>query len=301
MFNKGEIMLQQHAGAREMADRISTAITNRIIPGAVAFIENQQMAVVSSLDEERRLWVSLLHGESGFIHIPDPGEITFNLRDGIVDSNDILLKNLQANSPMAALFIELSTRRRFKVNGQGELQGDQIHFTIREALGNCPKYIQRRIFHPTTANPSPATTTSGNSLGTAQIDQIKNADTLFVGSQGDQGRMGVNHRGGKKGFVEILEDGTLKIPDYIGNNLFSTLGNIITNEKTGLLFIDFENGRTLQLTGRGEVLLDQAADSDVEKSMGTGRFWLFKTDQWIQTEIEKKGDWEFLDASPYNP
>ena len=61
--------------------------------------------------------------------------------------------------------------------------------------------------------------------------------------------------------------------------MFNTFGNIFQNPNTGLLFIDFERGHTLQLTGKTELLFDQKTESDLKKTGGTGRFWLFKTDR----------------------
>jgi len=53
--------------------------------------------------------------------------------------------------------------------------------------------------------------------------------------------------------VRVAGSRRLAIPDYAGNNLFNTLGNIVANPRVGLLFIGFESGRTLQLSGRATV------------------------------------------------
>ena len=90
-------------------------------------------------------------------------------------------------------------------------------------------------------------------------------------------------------------------PDYPGNSLFNTLGNIHENPKTGLLFVDFEKGETLQLTGKGELAFGQKGVADLEKSGATGRFWYFQTEQWIHTTDHHYLDWQFLTYSPFNP
>ncbi len=113
--------------------------------------------------------------------------------------------------------------------------------------------------------------------------------------------MDASHRGGAKGFVEILENGTLKIPDYKGNSMYNTLGNFLLNPRAGLLFIDFQAGITLQLSGTASLLFNQSAGEDLQKTTGTGRYWLFETKEWILTEQHHQADWEFIDFSPFNP
>jgi len=56
------------------------------------------------------------------------------------------------------------------------------------------------------------------------------------------------HRGGSPGFVRV-EENRISWPDFVGNNMFNTLGNIERNPKVGLLFVDFESTETIQLSG----------------------------------------------------
>ncbi len=65
-----------------------------------------------------------------------------------------------------------------------------------------------------------------------------------------------SHRGGHPGFVHIINNRQLRIPDFTGNSMFNTLGNFVCNPYAGLIFIDFEQGRLLQLTGKAEILWD---------------------------------------------
>ena len=62
--------------------------------------------------------------------------------------------------------------------------------------------------------------------------------------------MDASHRGGNPGFVKVTEPARLIFPDYAGNNHFNTLGNLVLDPRAGLLFVDFEHGDLLQLTGR---------------------------------------------------
>jgi uncharacterized protein len=64
----------------------------------------------------------------------------------------------------------------------------------------------------------------------------------------------VSHRGGKPGFVRVSDDRTLMIPDFSGNLHFNTIGNLLLNPNAGLLFLDFDHGDLLYLTGCVEIV-----------------------------------------------
>ena len=89
----------------------------------------------------------------------------------------------------------------------------------------------------------------------------------------------------------------LWIPDYAGNNMYNTLGNLSLNPTTSLLFIDFETGDTLQLSGRAEIDLE-AADA---ATGGTNRAWTFATTSWIRSRLAARLQGELLEMSPHNP
>ncbi len=285
-----------------MADANGRVITNTIIPGAINFIEKQPMAIVSSLGAGKKVWTSLLIGDFGFVKVPGPHKVVF--RNAYIKSaaSDIVYKNLQLNNTMGTLFIELSSRRRFRLNGRITIGQEAINLQVEEAFPNCPKYIQRRVMAlPDHFQQTEPRVSKGTTMDPHIREWIKKADTFFVGSMDSFNRMDVNHRGGKQGFIEILDNGMLKIPDYQGNSMYNTLGNLLHNPHLGLLFIDFNKGNTLQLTGKGTLLFGQDSEEDLKKTNGTGRFWLFDMEEFMLTQDHHQVHWEFLDYSPFNP
>ena len=70
-FHEGELRVQQRAGEAERANKPGHAISDTIIPGAIGFIGQQQMAVIGSIDPQQNVWASVLFGEAGFM---DAGE-----------------------------------------------------------------------------------------------------------------------------------------------------------------------------------------------------------------------------------
>ncbi|WFU51183.1 pyridoxamine 5'-phosphate oxidase family protein [Sinorhizobium terangae] len=119
----------------------------------------------------------------------------------------------------------------------------------------------RGLFEPTH---SLAILKCQNSLGEHAREFIRRSPFLCIGSQHLDGNADVSPRGDPPGFVKILDELTLAIPDRPGNNRLDTLSNIIANPNVGLLFVipGFED--TLRVNGRATL----TRDPELLKSMG---------------------------------
>ncbi len=125
---------------------------------------------------------------------------------------------------------------------------------VEQSFGNCPKYIQARSHQPVSRVASPAL--QGEGLDPRWLSLVSRSDTLFIASQHAdplRGGVDVSHRGGPPGFLRLGADGRLWLPDYAGNRLFNTLGNLLQEPRCGLLFIDFDNGDLLHLHAEAEL------------------------------------------------
>jgi len=162
---------------------------------------------------------------------------------------------------------------------------------IVQAYPNCPKYIQKRDFSGHKVSSVPV----GNNLK----NWIETLDTLFVASSSVDGNLDLSHRGGNKGFVKWIAEDILRIPDYRGNSMFNTLGNFYDNPLAGLLFVDFSNGDTVQLTGSAIVHLNEEGFESF--TGGTNRFWDFKVEKIIYKKSLPDFRMDLIDYSPYNP
>ena len=72
---------------------------------------------------------------------------------------------------------------------------------------------------------------------------------FFLATADAEGRPNVSHKGGLPGFVRVVGPSELAYPDYDGNGMFMSLGNVAVNPHVGLLFIDFERPRRLVVHG----------------------------------------------------
>jgi uncharacterized protein len=84
-------------------------------------------------------------------------------------------------------------------------------------------------------------------------DVIERSCMFFLATADAHGNPDVSYKGGLPGFVRILDDRTLAFPDYDGNGMFRSLGNISVNPSVALLFIDFERPNRLRVHGEASV------------------------------------------------
>ena len=229
------------------------------IKGAFKFTLQQPMVILGSVDEKQNVWASILLGHPGFIRAIDPQTVELDLKQAFKYSGDRFWKNIHDENRIGMLFIELATRRRLRINGAiAQNTSDKLSLQVLESYPNCPKYIQRRhlSFKLDRDSQQPSQARSGQILTNQQQRWIELADTFFVASFHSIRGVDISHRGGNPGFIQIIDRQTLRIPDYNGNGMFNTLGNLIINPRAGLIFIDFERSRTLQLSGRATILWD---------------------------------------------
>ena len=83
---------------------------------------------------------------------------------------------------------------------------------------------------------------------------IETRPMFFLATADSAGRPDCSYKGGQPGFVRVLNAQTLEFPDYDGNGMFRSLGNLVLNHAVGLLFIDFASPRRLRINGHAQVL-----------------------------------------------
>jgi predicted pyridoxine 5'-phosphate oxidase superfamily flavin-nucleotide-binding protein len=85
---------------------------------------------------------------------------------------------------------------------------------------------------------------------------VTRSSMFFLATADAEGQPDVSYKGGMPGFVRIVDEQTLAFPDYDGNGMFKSLGNILVNPKVGLLFIDFESPRRVRVNGTASISHD---------------------------------------------
>jgi predicted pyridoxine 5'-phosphate oxidase superfamily flavin-nucleotide-binding protein len=268
-FHPGEQALQERLGVRAAVERAGQRIIRPSMPDQHReLFAALPMIVVGSLDAARRPWASVLAGRPGFMTSPDPLTLAIHASP---PAGDPLAANLQVGAPVGLLGIQPETRRRNRMNGTVASLGGAITVHVEQSFGNCPKYIQARepflAADPATAAPR-AIHAEGAALSARAAAMVTAADTFFIataaaragqpGAAASEG-VDVSHRGGRPGFVRVSDEGgatVLTSPDFIGNFMFNTLGNLAVDPRAGILVIDFASGDLLSLTGAATVVWD---------------------------------------------
>ena len=83
---------------------------------------------------------------------------------------------------------------------------------------------------------------------------IAEQDTAFLATASADGAPYIQHRGGPKGFIKVLDEKTLGFADYRGNRQYITLGNLSENDRAYLFLIDFSRRQRIKLWGRARVI-----------------------------------------------
>jgi uncharacterized protein len=93
----------------------------------------------------------------------------------------------------------------------------------------------------------------GNTLGRDEQAFISLRDSFYMASVGETGWPYVQHRGGPKGFVHVIEPGLIGFADLRGNKQYISLGNFDHDPRVALFFMDYPNQTRLKILGRVEV------------------------------------------------
>jgi uncharacterized protein len=257
-FHAGEQSLQARVGVRDRMAQIGHQVMRDQLPDQHrTFFAELPFLVVGSLDAGHQPWASVLANPPGFVQASDPRHLHIRAR---ALPGDPLQDNVRDGAPLALLGLQPHTRRRNRLNGRARLVADGMSVEVGQSYGNCPKYIQARepVFLPDT--PGGTIGHEGPGLDAAARALVRAADTFFMATahpdaamSGSEPRHGldVSHRGGKPGFVRVEGD-LLTVPDFAGNQMFNTLGNIALHPLAGLLFVDFDTGDRLHLAVRAE-------------------------------------------------
>jgi len=297
IYHDGELAVQEQARVTAMARRIGRSIKDYVPPDAREFLLAQRLVLAGSVDERGRVWASLLTGAPGFIRVLD--DRTVRIAASPV-GGDPLSANLRAHPEVGLLAIELDTRRRLRLNGTATVAADgSLLVRARQVYANCQKYVQARRLERDDAHGQALTAPRYTMVLTGkQQVWIARADTFFIASSHPEGGADVSHRGGSPGFIQVVDETMLIFPDYAGNTMFQTLGNIAANPRAGLLFVDWHRGTTLQLTGAARIVWDgeriaQYADAE--------RLVEFAVEEAIEIEEGSPLRAAAVNYSPFNP
>jgi uncharacterized protein len=271
-FHAGELAVQRRAGVEAEAARLAPMLDRAELRGGLAaFLADRTFAVLAARDPAGRLWASPLTGPAGFLAVTSPTTLQVTAAIPATDP----LHGLPAGQQVGMIAVGFAARRRVRLSGTltGASEG-RLAVNVEQAFGNCPQYIQQRVLAPDDASQQadPGEARHGTVLGAADVELIRRADTFFLGTTHPERGTDASHRGGPPGFVRV-EGSRVWWPDYPGNNMFTSFGNLAVNPEAALLFIDFGTGAILHLSGTAGVEWGQpGVPGDDGRTGRRGRF-----------------------------
>jgi hypothetical protein len=306
-FHAGELAIQGRMGTQAKMDKQGRQMIREYLPDQFRqFFPQLPYIIVGTVDATGSSWASILVGEPGFVSSPDDRTLQIATKPLF---GDPLATTLANGIDIGLLGIELHTRRRNRVNGTvTAIDSDRFEVQVGQSFGNCPKYIQTRMFE--LIEQDSATRPSIHQfqrLGAEEHATIAAADTFFIAtayqntSAGIASGVDVSHRGGKPGFVRLDDDYTLTVPDFSGNCQFNTFGNLELNPRAGLLFVDFDSRSSrlrnlIYLTGTAEVIWEGTQINEYE---GAERLFRFRLEQGYRVEGSLPLRWSSPVFSPF--
>jgi predicted pyridoxine 5'-phosphate oxidase superfamily flavin-nucleotide-binding protein len=296
VFHDGERAVQRLAGVTALAERVGRSIRRDLPPAARTFLAERRWIVIGALDDRARPWPAIRAGLPGFASAVD--ERTVRIEATAPPGDPLDVDVLGAGALVGLLAIDPATRRRLRVNGR-VVATDRRGIVVEtdQVFSNCPKYIQRRDEQPAGVAAMPDAPAAAAGLTDAQRERLRAADTFFIASGRPGDGVDVSHRGGMPGFVQV-DGNRLAWPDYGGNAMFNTLGNLHVHPFAGLLVPDFDRGGALILSGRA------AIDWNPERASG-----IAGAERVVTLEIEQVREqagvlpvaFQLREYSPFNP
>jgi len=255
-------------------------VGHTIPPVASAFLDTARFAVLAVVDEHGEISADVLAGEPGFLCAPDERTVEIGLAPPL--TAPLFAPGVERT--VGIIVLEPWTGRRMRVNGIAARSGRSVVVRADQVFSNCPKYIQTRTVDAGVASAversweSSAAAGSAGLLTRSQRELVSRADTFFLGTHTHGHGADMSHRGGNPGFVTVIDERHLSWPEYVGNSMYMSLGNLLHEPRCALVFPDWTSGRTLHLRGRARVDWDpqraaripgarQVVDFDLEEAV----------------------------------
>jgi predicted pyridoxine 5'-phosphate oxidase superfamily flavin-nucleotide-binding protein len=296
VFHEGERAVQRCAGVTALADRVGRSIRRELPEAARTFLAERRWIVIGALDGRARPWPAIRAGAPGFARAVD--ERTVRVEASAPAGDPIPDDRLGIGALVGLLAIDPATRRRLRVNGR-VVATDRAGFAVEadQVFSNCPKYIQRRDERPAGVTTMPGAPATAPGLTDGQRDRLRAADTFFIASGRPGEGVDVSHRGGMPGFVQV-DGNRLAWPDYGGNAMFNTLGNLHVHPYAGVLVPDFEAGGALVVSGRAGI--DWNPEHAAALS-GAERVVTLEIEQVVEQAGVLPVAFQLREYSPFNP
>ena len=113
-------------------------------------------------------------------------------------------------------------------------------------------------------------------IGPSEAAFVAEADSFYMASVGEGGWPYVQHRGGPKGFLKVIDERTLAFADFRGNRQYISTGNLMTNDRVALILVDYPRQARMKILGRVRILEGPEAADWIERLREPGYNWVIE-------------------------
>jgi uncharacterized protein len=136
----------------------------------------------------------------------------------------------------------------------GSLVFTPVIKSLQERYGSRKQYARRE-----------ASAVGADVLGPSEADFLREADSFYMASLGSTGWPYVQHRGGPMGFLKLIDEHTIAFADFRGNKQYISTGNLMTDNRVALIFVDYPRQARLKILGRVTIYEGENAKEWIEK------------------------------------
>jgi uncharacterized protein len=292
-WHRGERAVQERTAEAHLADRVAGGIRHDLPDVAAQFLAGMTQMIAAGVDRADSLHVSVLAGSPGFVEVLRPDLVRVGATP---TSDDPLAGAVRQGAPVGLLALDPTTRTRVRLNGRVVTGEMGLTVQLDEVFANCPKYIRPRAPAAAAMPAGPIEPRRSTGLTPAQIGRLQRADTFFVGTTDGGVGVDASHRGGPPGFVVVVDANHLTFPDYRGNSMYRTLGNLEVDDRVGLFVLDWETGAGLHLSGTAAVVFEPCA-ADLARLPGARRLIDVEIGSVIERPAASSVVWRDADPS----
>ncbi len=234
-YHHGQLAVQDEANTRELAQRLA-----HWVGPAAEFAERADLLVFSYLGEDARLHFATLSGPAPLIRADGHSSLR-------IEANGLL-----PTGAVGGLAVNLAEARRVRLNGaiRREAGGDLLE--VDEAFTLCRKYLapSTGLIEERRYGPRQSELVELDDPWVART--VASAETTFLASVSPGGLPDVSHRGGAPGFLQLdAASKRLSWPEYLGDGVFKSAGNVRATSSVTLLVLDLPSGDGIELMGHG--------------------------------------------------
>lgn len=237
-YHPGQLAIQTEANTRILADNLAHWV------GPVAeFAEVADLLLFASEGDDSDLHFTVLSGGAPLAEATGDSAVAINPPDDGFR---------MPTGRVGGLAINMEAARRVRINGDIHYEGDVAVLELEEAFTLCRKYVAPMVALDESRRAGPL------SCATTPVDNVKlialldAASTMFLASSAPDGAPDVAHRGGPSGFITYdAASGSITWPEFLGDGIFKSAGNVRATGRCTLLIPDFATGDALEIICSG--------------------------------------------------